>query len=451
MKKTFFFLLFGAIGGFIGWIILEPLPLTHMREKTLIEVYMHDAVFGAVMGSFIGGSLGFTEGIWRKQRIFGFTVSGSLIGLLGGACALVIGERIYQMFVPGEGMVSLFHALKEIVARSIGWSAVGAVVGASQGLLTRSKWRAKRGALGGAIGGFIGGMLFDFLPFIFYTDAVSRMVALTAIGGLVGFSTSLVEELTKKAWLKVLSGSKEGREYIVDKDEFYIGRDELCDLGLFGDKSVLPKHALITRKDNTYEIRDLGGGVILNGQRISSATLQDGDRLQIGSHSLLFQMKEKVQKRDVVVAQKVSPIASDICPYCGQRKDPITGACACTPATQPSPLEPGQTAVLPSKQIQKPAPSGARLVVIKGPLEGEVFPINKGEFTIGRAEDRDLTILDRAVSRKHCKIVLEDDGYYIVDEGSTNGTFVSGMRVAREKLKNGDIIQVGESKFRFEL
>jgi pSer/pThr/pTyr-binding forkhead associated (FHA) protein len=208
---------------------------------------------------------------------------------------------------------------------------------------------------------------------------------------------------------------------------------------------------LITRKDNTYEIRDLGGGVILNGQRISSATLRDGDRLQIGSHSLLFQMKEKVQKRDVVVAQKVSPIASDICPYCGQRKDPITGACACTPATQPSPLEPGQTAVLPSKQIQKPAPSGARLVVIKGPLEGEVFPINKGEFTIGRAEDRDLTILDRAVSRKHCKIVLEDDGYYIVDEGSTNGTFVSGMRVAREKLKNGDIIQVGESKLRFEI
>ncbi|MBC7329208.1 FHA domain-containing protein [bacterium] len=451
MKKTFLFLLFGAIGGFIGWIILEPLPLTHMREKTLIEVYRNDAIFGAVMGFFIGGSLGLTEAIWRKQRLLGFTVIGSLTGLLGGACALVIGERIYQMFVPGEGMASLFQALKGIVARSLGWSAVGMVVGASQGILTLSKWRAKRGALGGAFGGFIGGMLFDFLPFIFYTDAVSRMVALTSIGGLVGFSTSLVEELTKKAWLKVLSGSKEGREYIVDKDEFYIGRDELCDLGLFGDKSVLPKHALITRKDNTYEIRDLGGGVILNGQRISSATLQDGDRLQIGGHSLLFQMKEKVQRRDVVVEQKVSPVSSDVCPYCGQRKDPITGACACTPATQPSALKAGQTAVLPSKQEAKPLSSGARLVVVKGPLEGEVFPIMKEEFTIGRAEDRDLTILDKAVSRRHCKIVLEDDGYYILDEGSTNGTFVSGMRVAREKLKNGDIIQVGESKLRFEI
>lgn len=55
MKKTLLFLLFGALGGFIGWLILEPLPLTHLREKTLLEVYKHDAIFGAVMGFFIGG------------------------------------------------------------------------------------------------------------------------------------------------------------------------------------------------------------------------------------------------------------------------------------------------------------------------------------------------------------------------------------------------------------
>ncbi|MGC9004709.1 MAG: FHA domain-containing protein [bacterium] len=445
MKKTLLFLLFGALGGFIGWLILEPLPLTHLREKTLLEVYKHDAIFGAVMGFYIGGFLGFTEAIWRKQRMASFTFIGALIGLGGGACGLVVGERIFQMFVPEGGLGSISSAFRLIVGRSIGWLAVGAVVGLSQGLLTASKWRAKRGALGGAIGGFIGGILFDFLPFIFYTDAISRMVALTAIGGLVGFSSSLVEELTKRAWIRVLTGSKEGREYIVDKDEFYLGRDELCDLGLFGDKSVLPKHALIIRRNNSYEIRDLGGGVVLNGQRVSSATLKDGDRLQIGNHILLFQMKEKGQKKDVAVAKKAPPVSPEICPYCGQRKDPITGACACSPVSKPTAVIP------PAPHPTKPTHSEARLIVIKGPLEGEVFPLRKDEFTIGRAEDRDLTILDKAVSRRHCKIVLEEDGYYIVDEGSTNGTFVGGMRVAREKLKNGDIIQIGESKLRFEL
>jgi hypothetical protein len=131
------------------------------------------------------------------------------------------------------------------------------------------------------------------------------------------------------------------------------------------------------------------------------------------------------------------PTSPDICPYCGQRKDPVTGACACTPGVAPS-----QTVV---------STGGAKLIGYEGAIAGQVFPLSKKETTIGRGEDRDIVVPDSAVSRRHCKIVLEDDGYYIVDEGSTNGTFVSGMRVAREKLKNGDIIQVGESKFRFEL
>ncbi len=133
------------------------------------------------------------------------------------------------------------------------------------------------------------------------------------------------------------------------------------------------------------------------------------------------------------------PTSPDICPYCGQRKDPLTGACACTPTTVPSP---GVSPVGPAGQV--------RLVGLEGALLGSVFPIEK-EVTIGRGEDRDIVVPDNAVSRRHCRITLEEDGYYIVDEGSTNGTFVGGVRITREKLKNGDIIQIGESKMRFEM
>lgn len=455
MKRAILFLIFGALGGFIGWAVLEPMPFTHIHEKNLVELYRDDAIFGAIMGFFMGGAMGVAFSLWQGRRLSRFAVSSALLGMLGGSLGLVIGERVFQMLVPtGEDFFSLLPTLQKVVARSIGWLAVGAVVGWSMGLITRSKWRAKRGAIGGAIGGFIGGLLFDFLPFIFYTDAISRMVALTSIGGLVGFASALAEELTKKAWIKVLSGRKEGKEYIVDKDEFYIGRDELCDLGLFGDRTILPKHALIIRKDHSYEIRDLGGGVILNGQAVSSAILNDGDRLQIGSYTLLFQMKEKVARKDVPVTVTPHPLPADVCPYCGQKKDPVTGACACTPMAvssgkvqQSLPQQRLPTSSKPSLSSMKTP----KLVVIKGPLQGEVYPITKEEFTIGRADDRDLKLLDRAVSRKHCKIVLEEDGYYIIDEGSTNGTFVGGMRIAREKLKSGDVIQIGESRIKFEM
>lgn len=132
------------------------------------------------------------------------------------------------------------------------------------------------------------------------------------------------------------------------------------------------------------------------------------------------------------------PTSPDICPYCGQKKDPITGACACTPTTSPAP------------SVPQASTGQARLVGLEGAVLGSVFPIGK-ETTIGRGEDRDIVVRDNAVSRKHCRIVLEEDGYYIVDEGSTNGTFVGGVRITRAKLQNGDIIQIGESKMRFEM
>ncbi|MBC7328361.1 FHA domain-containing protein [bacterium] len=467
MKRTILFLVLGAIGGFIGWAVLEPMAL--IPSGSFIEVYKQDALFGAVMGLFIGASLGLGYAIWQGKRLSYSVTRGALIGAIGGMWGLIFGEGVFQIFLPppSEESYSLFPMMRLVIARSIGWMVVGAIVGLSQGILTRSRWRAKKGALGGAVGGFLGGLLFDFLgvvsavflPFLVRgkeAGMISRMVALTSIGGLVGFFSALVEEISKRAWLKVLSGRKEGREYIVDKDEFSIGRDELCDLGLFGDNTILPRHALITRRDGTYEIKTLGGTILVNGQAVSSALLRDGDRLQIGSYHLLFQMKEKVAVKDVAgkVAQP-PPLPADICPYCGQKKDPVTGACACTPIPT-TPKIPSksvaqeQTSVVPPKPAPIITAKGGRIIIVKGPRQGEVFPITKKEFTIGRADDRDIMLPDRSVSRRHCKIVLEEDGYYIIDEGSTNGTFIENMRIVREKLKNGDIIQIGECKLKFE-
>lgn len=130
------------------------------------------------------------------------------------------------------------------------------------------------------------------------------------------------------------------------------------------------------------------------------------------------------------------PVDSDICPYCGQRKDPVTGACACTPVAPASPSVP----------LEK----GARLIGIEGTVVGKVFPLT-GTVSLGRSPDRDIVIEDDAVSRRHCRIEEREDGYYIIDEGSTNGTFVGGVKITQERLKNGDILQIGKSKFRFEI
>lgn len=85
------------------------------------------------------------------------------------------------------------------------------------------------------------------------------------------------------------------------------------------------------------------------------------------------------------------------------------------------------------------------LLVISGPNIGRSFTLEKEEFTIGRAEQSDLTVEDDLVSRHHCKIVVQKEGTMLVDLASTNGTLVNGRRADRVMLKEGDQIQVGGS------
>jgi len=71
-------------------------------------------------------------------------------------------------------------------------------------------------------------------------------------------------------------------------------------------------------------------------------------------------------------------------------------------------------------------------------------------ITIGRDENNDIVIRDDPlVSRKHALIEKDGDKYYIMDKGSTNGTYLNNNpipRCERVKLKKGDVITLGKTK-----
>lgn len=66
--------------------------------------------------------------------------------------------------------------------------------------------------------------------------------------------------------------------------------------------------------------------------------------------------------------------------------------------------------------------------------------ISRFPFTLGRDDASDLVINDKYVGSKHAQIVFEDGKYFLVDNNSTNGTYVDGAQITRTELKN-------ESKF----
>ena len=68
-----------------------------------------------------------------------------------------------------------------------------------------------------------------------------------------------------------------------------------------------------------------------------------------------------------------------------------------------------------------------RLYMIKGPLQGHAFDLKDPVTMIGRASDNDIQLDDPSVSRKHAKIFVKDDKFFLEDLNSQNGTLINGQ------------------------
>jgi len=88
-------------------------------------------------------------------------------------------------------------------------------------------------------------------------------------------------------------------------------------------------------------------------------------------------------------------------------------------------------------------------------LEGElrdnspwIIPV-QDNFSIGRLETSDLILSSSLVSRKHAKLLIQDEDLYITDLQSSNGTFINGKEQSGQNLlRNGDLLKIGISEFK---
>jgi hypothetical protein len=95
-----------------------------------------------------------------------------------------------------------------------------------------------------------------------------------------------------------------------------------------------------------------------------------------------------------------------------------------------------------------------RLVVLASLVleQGDAFAIDSHPLTIGRGSNNDIALpADEYASTRHVRFEPRRDGVWIEDIGSTNGTFVNGIRLTRERrLAPGDVVRIGETDLRFE-
>lgn len=92
----------------------------------------------------------------------------------------------------------------------------------------------------------------------------------------------------------------------------------------------------------------------------------------------------------------------------------------------------------------------ARIVVLEGWETAELpseYILAHDRYSLGRDSTCDIIINGRRTSRRHAMITRDGPRYVLIDERSTNGTFVKEVRIERQKpytLSNGDTIGLGE-------
>jgi hypothetical protein len=83
--------------------------------------------------------------------------------------------------------------------------------------------------------------------------------------------------------------------------------------------------------------------------------------------------------------------------------------------------------------------------IIEGPDKGQIVTLHDADVFIGRHGQCDLVLHDPEVSRRHVKLASGENGWWLDDLGSTNGSFVNGQRITHQTTAPGDRIQIGQS------
>lgn len=279
--RTYYYAVFGAIGGLVGWQISNLLGLSFASS-----IYLSEAIVGALVGLSIGLLIGLTEGVLTRNPVQA-TKSGlfsGLLGLVAGAIGLPLSEWLFQSVGAG------------VFGRALGWGLFGLLIGLAEGLVGRSQvWK---GMLGGLLGGAVGGALLEASHRWLQDPLLGKVVGLVLLGASVGAFTSLIVVLLSRTWLEVRSGKLKGTEFILDKfmrakgPAVAIGSSPLKSEIVLPDPDIAPQHAMLTGDGAHFTLKDMSlSGTFVNKRRIERIQLANNNVICMGNTEMVYHEK----------------------------------------------------------------------------------------------------------------------------------------------------------------
>jgi pSer/pThr/pTyr-binding forkhead associated (FHA) protein len=126
------------------------------------------------------------------------------------------------------------------------------------------------------------------------------------------------------------------------------------------------------------------------------------------------------------------------------------------PAWQPPPSAPAATTPPIHETMAMPKAAAAagpqaELTIESGPDAGHTHRASDHALRLGRSPDNDVILRDPATSGHHARLERRGDQFWVVDLGSTNGTFVNGESIQEKQLSHGDRVTIGQNSVHFSL
>ena len=84
---------------------------------------------------------------------------------------------------------------------------------------------------------------------------------------------------------------------------------------------------------------------------------------------------------------------------------------------------------------------------LNGKLRGQEIPLQEGTYLLGRGEDCQISIPDAGISKKHAELEVDEEGVFIQDLKSSNGTFLNGVKIQESGIQNKDKVSLSQTTF----
>jgi pSer/pThr/pTyr-binding forkhead associated (FHA) protein len=269
----------------------------------------------------------------------------------------------------------------------------------------------------------------------------------------------------------------DGREYTIGDLPITLGRDAGCEV-VVPSKDVSRRHCDISPTPDGYLLIDNStNGTWVNGERIEGQRLlARADIIRVGDHDFRFYADRAAEPpagpapeaapegaaerlSETVSAMPVAEAPAGLAAMLASPGEEPVAAAPPDPAPAPDlaavPAKPAPAPEVPAAPPSAPAPVAgpamATLLVRTGKRKGARLPIKVPVVNLGRADYNDIVIPDESVSGTHAKLQRREGVWMVVDNDSTNGTFVDDERVVGEAaVSPGAVIRLGDVAILFE-